>query len=367
MFTTAVGLSFLLSLQFCTGLPLCTFYVFQEVGKLFSPVLQKSPVTFSQQLTSDAKTQSFRSSSFVACKRWGSFYDLPLEEQILQWERWYYGCDCIAMVQQEWRQWQLPAGLQVMVGFGVSPWKSVSGHRLSWLSCWSAINVFNLPSPISHSVSLYPCKPGLRNSFVEVCLSALQLALFSSGERAARAGWTLIRHCMGWWSSSSLEKKQQKNRQSSAKNHRFFGFLGERRMSFIANSQVGNKSWSKGRPVYLYQPGKWWISLLRLLPQASCQKASGLYSLQTHTVPKPEMCRKLMHCDQLKARKHDLVLHKNQWIKELWLLDALEVWAAPAVQCEPKEHQRVIRSNMDLTCIYGRKVSWNLCLKLEFA
>lgn len=158
---------------------------------------------------------------------------------------------------------------------------------------------------------------------------------------------------------------QLKKRKNNAKTTEF---LGEMRTSFfIASSQIGNKSWSKGMPVHLYQPGKCWISLLRPLPQASCQKASSLYSLQTHTVPKPKMCRRLMNCDQLKARKHDLVLHKNQWIEELWLLDALEAWAAPAVQCEPKEHQRAISSNMDLTCIYGRKVTWNLCWKLEFA
>lgn len=199
-------------------------------------------------------------------------------------------------------------------------------------------SVFSDPS----SVSLYPCKSGLRNSFsaifVEVCLPASPPVLFSSGEHAARAGWALIRLCMGWWGSSSLgTNTQQKKGKAVLKPQ---GFLGERRMSFfIASSQIGNKSWSKGMPVHLYQPGKWWISLLRPLPQASCQKASSLYSLQTRTVPKPKMCRRLMNCDQLKARKHDLVLHKNQWIEELWLLDALEVWATPAVQCDPKEHQ----------------------------
>lgn len=62
-----------------------------------------------------------------------------------------------------------------------------------------------------------------------------------------------------------------------------------------AFSQTGNKSWSEGMPARLYQPGKWWISLLRSLPQASCQKASRLYTLPTYAVPKPEICRKLVN------------------------------------------------------------------------
>lgn len=83
-------------------------------------------------------------------------------------------------------------------------------------------------SSLTHdpTVSLYPCKSGLRNSFVEVCLPAFPPVLFSSGEHAARAGWALIRYCMGWWGSSSLGKNtQQKKRQSNAKNHRFIFFF----------------------------------------------------------------------------------------------------------------------------------------------
>lgn len=146
----------------------------------------------------------------MTCKRWDSFYDLLLEEQVLQWEILHCGCDCIAEVQARVEAWQLPVGLYVIVGFGVFLWKSLLGHNFSWQSCQLAINVFNLPStlyPWLYSVSLYPCKSGLRNSFVEVCPPASPPVLFSSGEHAARAGWTLIRHCMGWWDSSSLGKK----------------------------------------------------------------------------------------------------------------------------------------------------------------
>lgn len=127
---------------------LCTHYLFQEVGKLSSPVLAKIFCNIFTAVTLDAKTQIFKS-SFVACKRWDRFYDLLLEEQVLQWERWHCGCDCIAMVQRQWRQWQLAVGPHVIVGFGVFPWKSVLGHSLWWQSCWLAVNVFNLPSPMT--------------------------------------------------------------------------------------------------------------------------------------------------------------------------------------------------------------------------
>lgn len=118
---------------------------------------------------------------------------------------WYCGCDYTAVVQQEWRQRQLPVGLQVIAGFDVSPWKSVLGHSLVAVLLFSYKYVQSL---LTHdpAVSLYPCKSVLRNSFVEVCLPASPPVLFSSGKHAARAGWTLIRHCMGWWGSSSLGK-----------------------------------------------------------------------------------------------------------------------------------------------------------------
>lgn len=42
---------------------------------------------------------------------------------------------------------------------------------------------------------------------------------------------------------------------------------------------------------------------------------------------------------------------------DFWMLGNCEQAAAPAVQHEPEEDHRMISSDMDLTCIYGRKIS----------
>lgn len=42
---------------------------------------------------------------------------------------------------------------------------------------------------------------------------------------------------------------------------------------------------------------------------------------------------------------------------DFWMLGEREQAAAPAAQREPGKDDRMISSNVDLTCIYGRKIS----------